>query len=139
MRKRAFIAVLLTAGFLAAQQPTQQTAPPPGLSPAQAPGLPPAQTPIFQPAQQPASPGQPGDDFRISIQTRFVIAPVTVTDRNGEVVDNLNTTDFQLFDNKKLQKITEDQASHPISLVVAIEAGSEVRESFPKFPRSARC
>ncbi len=130
MRKRAFIAVLLTAGFLAAQQPTQQPGQLPGLPPA----VPPSLQPLQQPPQQPASQEQPGADVRPTFvtSTRFVIAPVTVTDRNGEVVDNLNTTDFQLFDNKKLQKITEDQASHPISLVVAIEAGSEVEKIIPQ-------
>jgi VWFA-related protein len=84
-------------------------------------------------AQEPAtSPEQPGGDVIFKSSTRFVIAPVTVTDRDGSVVDNLNTTDFQLFDNKKLQKITEDQASHPISLVVAVEAGAEVEKIIPQ-------
>jgi VWFA-related protein len=110
------------AGFLAAQQ-----APlfPTTVGPVQAP-----RDPVTAPA--PAQPGQPGGDVIFRTNVRNVIAPVTVTDRDGRIVNNLTTLDFQLYDNKKLQKISEDQASHPISLVVAIEAGAEVEKIVPQ-------
>jgi VWFA-related protein len=132
MRKPVLIAFLLAVpllltGFQAAQQPPLF---PSTVGPVQAPKDPPG-------AQAPAQPGaaQPGDDtiFKLpSINVRNVIAPVTVTDHDGRFVNSLTTLDFQLYDNKKLQKITEDQATHPISLVVAVEASGEVEKIIPQ-------
>lgn len=80
---------------------------------------------------------QPGDDFKISITTKFVIAPVTVTDKNGKVVTGLTPLDFRLYDNGKLQTITEDQASHPISLAVAIQASADTEKILPQIQKTA--
>ena len=55
---------------------------------------------------------------------KAVQAPVTVLDHEGRVVNGLNALDFQLFDNGKPQKISEDLSEHPISLVVAIQANT---------------
>ena len=130
--------VLTVAGLLVAQQqaplfPTNtgpvQAGPNPN-APAQ-PGTVQPGTPQAQPGTQPA---QPGDDiFKLpSVSVRNVIAPTTVTDRSGRVVNTLTSLDFQLYDNNKLQKIAEDQATHPISLVVAIEASAEVEKILPQ-------
>lgn len=130
MRKPILIALLLAAlvllaGFLGAQQQR------PPLFPST---VGPVQAPKDPPSAQPQGQVQPGGDvFRLpSVNVRNVIAPVTVTDRDGHVVSNLTTLDFQLYDNKKLQKITEDQATHPISLVVAVEASGEVEKIIPQ-------
>jgi VWFA-related protein len=84
-------------------------------------------------AQQapPQSPGQPGDEVIFRTEVKYVLAPVTVLDRDGKFVSGLTPLDFQLFDNGKLQKITEDVASHPISLVVAIQGSAEVDKLLP--------
>jgi VWFA-related protein len=67
------------------------------------------------------------------VQTvRIVMAPVSVTDRNGEVVDGLKPSDFRLFDNGKAQKITEDVTSHPLSLVVVVQANATVEKVIPQ-------
>jgi VWFA-related protein len=119
-------ALLLLTGFLAAQQPPLF---PSTVGPVK------VESPAQPSSQGPAQPGQvqPGDDtpvFRSNV--RAVIAPVTVTDHDGRYINSLTTLDFQLYDNKKLQKITEDQATHPISLVVAVEASAEVEKIIPQ-------
>src|ERR1700674_1881775 len=68
-------------------------------------------------AQTPVAPNS-NSDATIRETFKFVLAPVTVTDRNGEFVSGLMPSDFRLLDNGKPQKITEDAASHPISVVV---------------------
>ncbi len=63
---------------------------------------------------------------------KAVQAPVTVLDRDNRVVNGLNALDFTLLDNGKPQKIFEDMASHPISLVVAIQANSGMEKILPQ-------
>ncbi len=57
-----------------------------------------------------------------------VQAPVTVLDRDGHVVNGLNATDFTLYDNGKEKPVTEDLASHPISLVVVVQANNQMEK-----------
>lgn len=66
-----------------------------------------------------------------SITTHIVMTPVTVTDRGGNVVNNLTPKDFRLTDNGKVQAITEDVAVHPISMVIAVQANAEVEKMLP--------
>lgn len=73
----------------------------------------------------------PGKDIIGSVTTHIVITPVTVTDRNGNVVNNLTPRDFRLTDNGKVQVITEDVAVHPISMVIAVQANAEVEKMLP--------
>lgn len=79
-------------------------------------------------AQAPAA--QSGADggvtFRGGVQA--VQAPVIVLDREGNVVNGLNATDFTLFDNGKPKPITEDLSSHPISLVVVVQANNQMEK-----------
>ncbi len=63
---------------------------------------------------------------------KFVLAPVSVTDRDGKFVNGLTPLDFRLLDNGKEQKITEDVASHPISLVVLVQANAGVEKILPQ-------
>src|SRR5437588_5537834 len=55
-----------------------------------------------------------------------VVAPVTVTDHDGAIVNGLQPAQFRLFDNGKEQDIRVDVAFQPISLVIAIEASDRV-------------
>ena len=71
------------------------------------------------------------DEAKFSIQTRLVITPVTVTNHNGNIVKDLTPKDFRLRDNDSLQQITEDIALHPISMVIAVQASSEVEKILP--------
>src|SRR5579862_6962687 len=77
----------------------------------------------------------PGTDEGIarlgSITTHLVMTPVTVTDRGGNIVNNLTPKDFRLTDNGKVQVISEDVAAHPISMVIAVQANAEVEKMLP--------
>jgi VWFA-related protein len=76
------------------------------------------------------------DDSIFKIATHSVQVPVSVTEkRTGAVVNGLTPYDFELFDNGKLQKITEDLASHPISLVIVIQANSSVEHFITQIQR----
>jgi len=71
----------------------------------------------------------------ISETFKFVLVPVTVTDKNGNFVNGLTQYDFRLLDNGKQQRITEDIASHPISLVVGIQANNDVEKILPQIQK----
>src|SRR5690349_9448732 len=73
----------------------------------------------------------PGKDVVGSVTTHLVMTPVTVTDRAGNIVNNLTPKDFRLTDNGKVQKIDEDVAIHPISMVIAVQANAEVEKMLP--------
>jgi VWFA-related protein len=81
---------------------------------------------------------QPKDDPKeqsISVTFQYVLAPVTVTDHSGAFVPGLTPYDFRLYDNGKAQKITEDIATHPLSMVVAIQANADVEKILPSIQR----
>ncbi|HVO96859.1 MAG TPA: VWA domain-containing protein [Bryobacteraceae bacterium] len=86
-------------------------------------------------AQEPQKPLTPGDQDIIKVETHVVLVPVTVTDHGGNFVNGLTPYDFELFDNGKPQKITEDIASHPISLVMVIQANSVVEKFIPQIQK----
>ncbi len=72
------------------------------------------------------------EDFKIGVTYNFVTAPVTVHDAKGNVVSGLTPLDFELYDNGKLQKITEDATTHPISMVVAVQASANMEKLLPQ-------
>ena len=84
-------------------------------------------------AQQPAKPpeAQAPASADISIDFTFVMAPVIVHDLRGDIVNGLTPLDFELYDNGQLQKITEDATSHPISMVVAVQASANMDKLLP--------
>jgi len=51
----------------------------------------------------------------------LVIAPTTVTDPKGKIVDTLDPASLVLYDNGAPQAVQVDEASTPISLVVAVQ------------------
>jgi VWFA-related protein len=76
------------------------------------------------------------DVFKLpGIGVRAVQAPVTVLDRDGQVMTGLSAADFQLLDNGKPQQIFQDLAEHPMSLVVAIQANSGMEKILPQIRR----
>jgi VWFA-related protein len=103
---RELLAVICTAGLLAAQ------APPPN------------------PPQQEGGP-------TFSSLTRVVLVPVTVQDQGRNSVPGLTPYDFRLFDNNKPQKISEDLAQHPLSVVVVIQANNDVEKILPAIVKQA--
>jgi VWFA-related protein len=87
-------------------------------------GLVVAQDPAKDPADKP-----------LVITTRVVVAPVTVVDRSGSFVPGLTPYDFRLYDNQKLQNITEDMATHPLSVVVVVQANADSEKVLPSIKR----
>jgi len=59
----------------------------------------------------------------------------SVSDRGGALITGLTATDFRVFDNGKEQKITEDLASHPISMVIAVQANAQVEKILPQIQK----
>jgi VWFA-related protein len=85
-----------------------------------------------KPAAGVVAPGKEDIDGKIgSITTHVVMTPVTVTDHGGNIINGLTPADFRLTDNGKAQKITEDMTTHPISMVIAVQANSEVEKMLP--------
>lgn len=63
-------------------------------------------------------------NFRLTLTN--IVAPVLVTDRQGNIIDGLKPEQFHLFDNGKEQNIQVDVTYDPISLVVAMECSGRV-------------
>ncbi len=90
-------------------------------------------------AQAPAGPITPQPDVTIQkapaairVRTVLVNTPVTVRNEKGEMVHDLEETDFRITDNGVPQKITHfDLGGDPISLVVVVETSSRIASSLP--------
>lgn len=76
----------------------------------------------------PAQSAQPS----LRATVRLVIAPTTVTDKRGKLVDGLRSEDFRLLDNGVPQRIHMDVAVPPLSLVVVIQTGAMAEAALPK-------
>ena len=74
----------------------------------------------------PPLPVEAGDKPIAVIRTEQVIAPVTVLDKYGSIVNGIDAARFHLFDNNKQQDIHVDVAFQPISLVIAIQSSDRV-------------
>lgn len=84
-------------------------------------------------APPPAQPEQEKAQFKIILKT--VLVPVTVETHSGEFVPGLTPYDFRLYDNGKLQAITADIATHPLSVVVVIQQNADVEAILPSIKR----
>lgn len=71
----------------------------------------------------------------IKVTTSIVIAPVSVRQKNGEFVDDLQLGDFQLFDHNTPQTITADVRNEPLSLVVAVQKSLNMDKILPRIQR----
>jgi VWFA-related protein len=67
----------------------------------------------------------------------LVIAPATVTDSKGKLIDGLAPTDLVLYDNGVRRPIQVDETYSPISLVVAIQASANSAAILDKLYTSA--
>jgi VWFA-related protein len=72
---------------------------------------------------------------KISVTTKIVVAPTTVTTSDGTFVNGLQVGDFVLTDNDKPQRITQDVVFQPLSLVVAVQANANVEGLLPKIQK----
>lgn len=90
---------------------------------------PPAKPPT---KQEPVAQQPPDDTPTFRGRVNIVIAPTSVLDSQGNFVPGLSTTDFRLYDNDRLQKIEQDVAFQPLSIVVAVQANWRVDAVLPK-------
>jgi VWFA-related protein len=83
---------------------------------------------------QPPTPQPLADEqeLRIGVTVKYVTVPVTVTDKDGNIINGLQPKDFRLYDNEKPQAITEDVTFHPVSMVIAIQKSAGVEGILPK-------
>ena len=87
-----------------------------------------------QDSSKPAAPAQAESDV-IKTTVNVVTAPVTVLDRDGNFVDNLQPAQFRLFDNEKEQDIKVDVTFQPISMVIAVQANDRVEAVLPQIQK----
>ncbi|MGH9665637.1 MAG: VWA domain-containing protein [Bryobacteraceae bacterium] len=73
----------------------------------------------------------------IRVQVPLIVAPTTVVDARGRFVNGLKAADFTLFDNGRPQRIQDDIAFEPVSLVLAVQCGGNIRWALPKVQRIA--
>jgi hypothetical protein len=73
--------------------------------------------------QAPSSQSPTGSD--LTAQTSLVIVPALVRGKSGQLVFNLNASDFALTDDGVPQKLTleQDTGGEPLALVVVVEVG----------------
>lgn len=113
-------------------QPGQLGPAPKTLSPTTPEPLPKIEAPAGSAADQPT-----GSDDTIRVPVRYVLVPTTVFDPDGHgYVNGLGIKDFELYDNNKRQKITEDITEAPVSVVLAVQANSDVEPMLPKIKKT---
>ncbi len=72
--------------------------------------------------------------FRSTVQ--LVVAPVTVTDSKGKIVDGIDPADLILYDNNVVRPTQVDTEIYPISLVVAVQTSRNARPILDKLGSS---
>lgn len=94
-------------------------------------------------AQAPEGPmtPQPGMEIqkaqKIQVRTVLVNTPVTVRNAKGEMIHNLEESDFRITDNGVPQKITHfNMGGDPISLVVVVETSARIGPILPQVRKS---
>jgi VWFA-related protein len=76
-----------------------------------------------------------GQEPRFDVQSRLVLAPVTVNDSHGRPVDNLEARDFVVLDNGRRREVSVDTFATgvaPIALVVAVQSSGISRAVLAK-------
>jgi VWFA-related protein len=67
---------------------------------------------------------------------QLVVAPTTIRDSKGRIVDSLDPSDLVLYDNNVPRPIQADYALYPISLVVAVETSQSSKAVLDKLGSS---
>lgn len=136
------LSLAIAAGVHAQALPPGQLPPGPPPQPGQVGPTPeklPANTPEPAPRSDEPASAATGDINADTIRTtvRYVLVPTTVLDPDGHgYVNGLEAKDFEVYDNSKLQKVTAEYTQQPLSLVLAVQANSEVEPLIPEIRKS---
>jgi VWFA-related protein len=77
------------------------------------------------------------DGFRIPVYVRNVLVPTTVLDPDGHgYVNGLRPGEFELLDNDKPQKIQAEFVQLPMSVVLVVQANSEIEPVLPTLKKA---
>jgi len=98
----------------------------------------PAQAPPGPAAPQPGvTPQAPPPQAAFKVRVALVTTPATVRNSKGEMIHDLEPTDFRVTDNGVTQSITHfDLGGDPLSIVVVIENSSRVEPMLPQVRKS---
>lgn len=78
-----------------------------------------------------------GEQAIFEVEVQEVTIPVTVTDKDGNFVTDLNPTDFRIVDNGKDQRIENFELSfEPLSLAVVVQTSQRVEKALEEIKRS---
>jgi VWFA-related protein len=79
----------------------------------------------------------PPEKAQIRVKVNLVTAPVTVRDKSGEMVMDLEQKDFRVYDNGVEQRVEDyDLGGDPISLVIVAETSSRIEALLPAVRRT---
>ena len=82
-------------------------------------------------------PGDTGDYKLEGVTVRNVLVPTTVLDPDGHgYVNGITAKEFTVLDNGKEQKIASEVTEQPVSVVLAVQANSEVEPLLPVMRKS---
>lgn len=78
-------------------------------------------------SMEPLTDATPSGNATFKSTTRYVLVPTSVLDPDGHgYVNGLTKADFEVFDNDIPQKVLADYSQLPLSVVVAVQANSEI-------------
>lgn len=87
--------------------------------------------------KQPEQEVSPGDV--VSVDTTEVMFPVTVRDGSGRLINDLTRNDFRVFEDNKLQPLSDLALRQvPVDVILMVDASSSVASNFDDFRRAAR-
>ncbi|HWZ24515.1 MAG TPA: VWA domain-containing protein [Verrucomicrobiae bacterium] len=99
-----------------------------------------AQAPDGPMAPKPGSTIQqapPEAETRLKVRVSLVNTPVTVRDRSGQMIHNLDAKNFVVTDNGVTQKITHfDLGGDPLSVVILMETSERIDSIFPEIRKT---
>jgi len=73
---------------------------------------------------------KPGDDQTIQVEVNLVNIPVSVADRKGKYVTNLKKEDFKVYEDEKLQTITNfaNENNLPLTIALLVDTSGSIRD-----------
>jgi Ca-activated chloride channel family protein len=76
------------------------------------------------------SASKPGDDQTIQVEVNLVNIPVSVADKKGKYVTNLKKEDFKVYEDEKLQTITNfaNENNLPLTIALLVDTSGSIRD-----------